>query len=94
MNSMLLLMVIPTSEPISSMKVRTTTSQMVILQLCSDYAGLFSSILHKADYGEGDDGLQPGFVGKQIDLAEIPQYIREYDRGKDVELWKITYSRQ
>ncbi|XP_042471074.1 methyltransferase-like protein 22 [Zingiber officinale] len=50
----------------------------------------FRTYFKSEEYGEGD-GLQPGFVGKQIDLAEIPQYIREYDRGKDVELWKITY---
>lgn len=31
------------------------------------------------------------FEGEQIDLDNIPQYIREYERGKDVELWKITY---
>jgi methyltransferase-like protein 22 len=30
-------------------------------------------------------------VGKQIDLAEVPQYIREYDRGKDLEMWEIMY---
>ncbi|XP_074585756.1 uncharacterized protein LOC141841482 [Curcuma longa] len=52
----------------------------------------FRTYFKSEDYGEGD-GLQPGFVGEQMDLAEIPQYIREYDRGKDVELWKITYRR-
>ncbi|KAG9450206.1 hypothetical protein H6P81_010171 [Aristolochia fimbriata] len=31
------------------------------------------------------------FVGKQIDLQEIPQYIREYDRGNELELWQIRY---
>ncbi|CAL5039560.1 unnamed protein product [Urochloa decumbens] len=35
---------------------------------------------------------KPGFVGKLIDLAEVPQYIREYERGKDLEMWEITYS--
>ncbi|KAI8544426.1 hypothetical protein RHMOL_Rhmol08G0295900 [Rhododendron molle] len=33
----------------------------------------------------------PCFVGKRIDLAEIPQYMREYDRGNDVEIWQIKY---
>jgi hypothetical protein len=26
-----------------------------------------------------------------MDLAEIPQYIREYERGKDLEIWEIMY---
>ncbi|KAG0499034.1 hypothetical protein HPP92_003725 [Vanilla planifolia] len=33
----------------------------------------------------------PCFMGEQINLLEIPQYIREYERGKDVELWRIQY---
>ncbi|XP_021304260.1 methyltransferase-like protein 22 isoform X2 [Sorghum bicolor] len=47
-----------------------------------------------AQDGHGDpiDGYGPGFVGKQIDPAEIPQYIREYERGKDLEMWMIMYS--
>jgi len=32
-----------------------------------------------------------GFVGKPIDVSEIPQYVREYERGEDVELWEIKY---
>ncbi|XP_054783907.1 uncharacterized protein LOC129290872 isoform X2 [Prosopis cineraria] len=31
----------------------------------------------------------PYFVGKHIDIAQIPQYVREYERGHDVELWEI-----
>ncbi|XP_026397891.1 methyltransferase-like protein 22 isoform X2 [Papaver somniferum] len=31
------------------------------------------------------------FVGKLIDLTDIPQYVREYDRGNDVEIWQIRY---
>ncbi|KAJ4718147.1 methyltransferase-like protein 22 [Melia azedarach] len=31
----------------------------------------------------------PIFEGKRIDLNGIPQYVREYDRGNDVELWQI-----
>lgn len=37
------------------------------------------------------DGITGGFVGKPIDLSEIPQYVREYVRGDDVELWEIRY---
>ncbi|KAG8094924.1 hypothetical protein GUJ93_ZPchr0012g19595 [Zizania palustris] len=38
-----------------------------------------------------DDTCRTCFVGRQIDLAEVPQYIREYDRGMDLEMWKIMY---
>lgn len=36
----------------------------------------------------------PCFVGKRIDIAQIPQYVKEYDRGNDVELWQINYERR
>lgn len=39
-----------------------------------------------------DGTFKPGFVGEQMALAEVPQYIREHDRGKDLEMWKIMYS--
>ncbi|KAF6176313.1 hypothetical protein GIB67_011102 [Kingdonia uniflora] len=39
----------------------------------------------------GNESL-PCFVGTRIDLAEIPQYVREYDRGNDVEIWQIRYT--
>lgn len=35
----------------------------------------------------------PRFVGKCIDITEIPQYMKEYDRGNDVEIWQIKYSK-
>jgi len=31
------------------------------------------------------------FVGKRIDISEVPQYVGEYDRGRDVEIWQIKY---
>lgn len=31
------------------------------------------------------------FVGRLINLEEIPQYVQEYSRGNDVELWQIKY---
>ncbi|KAH0857796.1 hypothetical protein HID58_086057 [Brassica napus] len=34
------------------------------------------------------------FVGKRIDLKQIPQYTKAYDRGEDVELWEIKYGFQ
>ncbi|CAL9010155.1 unnamed protein product [Prunus brigantina] len=38
-------------------------------------------------------GSMPCFVGKCIDITQIPQYVREYDRGTDVELWQIKYNK-
>ncbi|XP_016649157.1 PREDICTED: methyltransferase-like protein 22 isoform X3 [Prunus mume] len=35
----------------------------------------------------------PCFVGKCVDITQIPQYVREYDRGTDVELWQIKYNK-
>ncbi|VVA95967.1 unnamed protein product [Arabis nemorensis] len=44
-----------------------------------------------------EDGLcekgERSFVGKRIDVTQIPQYVKGYDRGEDVELWEIKYVR-
>ncbi|KAK2971199.1 hypothetical protein RJ640_008623 [Escallonia rubra] len=44
------------------------------------------------------DGLQsesfPCFTGIRVDLTQIPQYAREYDRGQDVEIWQIKYEKR
>ncbi|ESQ26996.1 hypothetical protein EUTSA_v10018901mg [Eutrema salsugineum] len=34
---------------------------------------------------------EKSFVGKRIDVTQIPQYTKGYDRGEDVELWEIKY---
>ncbi|XP_018456728.2 uncharacterized protein LOC108827748 [Raphanus sativus] len=49
-------------------------------------------------YIKEEDGLcehsdKKSFVGKRIDLKQIPQYTKGYDRGEDVELWEIRYVR-
>ncbi|CAL0324126.1 unnamed protein product [Lupinus luteus] len=31
------------------------------------------------------------FAGKRMDFSQIPQYVREYERGHDVEIWQIKY---
>ncbi|XP_078430761.1 putative methyltransferase family protein isoform X2 [Wolffia australiana] len=36
----------------------------------------------------------PCFIGKQIDLSCVLSYLNEYERGTDLELWKITYQSQ
>jgi hypothetical protein len=33
----------------------------------------------------------PKFVGKQMDISQIPQYVKEYERTRDVEIWQIKY---
>ena len=47
------------------------------------------------DDADSDGDLESGsfhsFLGKRVDLAEIPQYVRDYERGNDVELWQIMY---
>ncbi|XVF24997.1 hypothetical protein REPUB_Repub13aG0175600 [Reevesia pubescens] len=35
----------------------------------------------------------PCFTGRCINIAEIPQYVGEYDRGNDIELWQIRYNK-
>ncbi|KAG8643536.1 hypothetical protein MANES_11G045900v8 [Manihot esculenta] len=44
------------------------------------------------EYEELGYGTSPCFVGKRVDLSLIPQYVREYDRGNDVELWHIKFA--
>ncbi|KAK7847323.1 methyltransferase-like protein 22 [Quercus suber] len=40
------------------------------------------------------NGSVPCFVGKRIDITQIPQYVRDYDRGNDVEIWRIKYEKK
>ncbi|XP_059643524.1 uncharacterized protein LOC132285359 [Cornus florida] len=42
-----------------------------------------------AEYDGLESGSRPCFVGKRIDHTQIPQYVREYVRGNDVEIWQI-----
>ncbi|EEF46491.1 conserved hypothetical protein [Ricinus communis] len=51
----------------------------------------FLSYLKEEEYEELEYGSSPCFVGKRIDLSLIPQYVRGYDRGNDVELWQIKF---
>ncbi|KAF7814279.1 methyltransferase-like protein 22 isoform X2 [Senna tora] len=38
-----------------------------------------------------DSKSMPCFVGKLIDITQIPQYVKEYERGLEVEIWEIKY---
>ncbi|XP_072963100.1 uncharacterized protein [Typha angustifolia] len=59
--------------------------------VANGYAHFRSFLKDDEECGSHDDASLPVFRGKQIDLSEIPQYIREYERGKDLEIWEITY---
>ncbi|MQL91431.1 hypothetical protein Taro_024042 [Colocasia esculenta] len=51
----------------------------------------FRSFLRDEECSRLEDSSTACFMAKQIDLAGLPQYIREYERGKDLEIWKIAY---
>ena len=50
--------------------------------------------MHDAEGDDVESGSLTCFVGKCIDLTEIPQYMREYDRGHDAEIWQIKYEKR
>ncbi|KAK4590618.1 hypothetical protein RGQ29_020968 [Quercus rubra] len=55
----------------------------------------FRSYLRDDSECEGiKNGSVPCFVGKRIDITQIPQYVRDYDRGNDVEIWRIKYEKK
>lgn len=60
--------------------------------VANGYAHFRGFFVTQDEHGDAIHGDKPGFVGKQIGLAEIPQYIREYERGNDLEIWEIMYS--
>lgn len=51
----------------------------------------FRSYFRVRDCDELESISRPKFQGEPVDLSEIPQYVMEYERGSDVELWKIKY---
>ncbi|XP_061348379.1 uncharacterized protein LOC133293790 [Gastrolobium bilobum] len=52
----------------------------------------FRSYLKDEDEIESLESVtRPNFLGKLMDLSQIPQYVREYERGNDVEIWQIKY---
>lgn len=54
----------------------------------------FRRYLRKEESKGIEDEPLPKFVGKRINLSTIPQYMRGYERGNDVELWRITYDKR
>lgn len=85
-------MAIHISEAISGWK----EASLLLYKLHHDYEFYFDNC--SLQFGYLIDGAEcerlecasfPIFEGKRIDLNGIPQYVREYDRGNDVELWQI-----
>ncbi|CAN6220677.1 unnamed protein product [Urochloa humidicola] len=60
--------------------------------VANGYAHFRSFFTTQEEHGDTIHRDKPGFVGKQLDVAEIPQYVREYERGKDLEIWEIMYN--
>ncbi|KAI3512619.1 hypothetical protein L1887_19936 [Cichorium endivia] len=50
--------------------------------------------IDEGEYRELQNGTLCSFVGTQIDLTNIPQYAKNYDRGQDVELWEIRLAKE
>ncbi|KAF3329546.1 methyltransferase-like protein 22 [Carex littledalei] len=62
--------------------------------VANGYSHFRSFLKDESGCGTLDSASFPCFIGKLIDISEIPQYIREYERGKDLEIWKVTYCRK
>lgn len=60
--------------------------------VANGYSHFRSYLRGQEDYDNLKHGSSPCFVGKCLDLSLIPQYVREYERGNDVELWQIMYN--
>ncbi|KAL9689134.1 hypothetical protein QQ045_033566 [Rhodiola kirilowii] len=53
----------------------------------------FRSYLRVEEEHDGTQTNLTPFIGKLIDLTQLPQYMNEYARGNDVELWEIKYNK-
>ncbi|EPS68176.1 hypothetical protein M569_06593, partial [Genlisea aurea] len=51
----------------------------------------YSNFLGHIQVDAVDHRPPPGFVGRVVNLDGIPQYVVDYDRGSDVEIWEIRY---
>ncbi|KAJ6427408.1 hypothetical protein OIU84_022912 [Salix udensis] len=60
--------------------------------VANGYSHFRSYLRGEEEYDNLKHGSSSCFVGKCFDLSLIPQYVREYERGNDVELWQIRYN--
>ncbi|XP_039142447.1 LOW QUALITY PROTEIN: methyltransferase-like protein 22 [Dioscorea cayenensis subsp. rotundata] len=59
--------------------------------VANGYQHFQSYLKDEQEYARLNGTFQPCFVGERINIDQIPQYIKEYERGKDLEIWKICY---
>lgn len=62
--------------------------------VANGYSCFRNYMIEEEECGDHEHDLQSRFVGRRINVAEIPQYVRQYDRGSDIELWQIKYNKQ
>ncbi|XP_019436430.1 PREDICTED: methyltransferase-like protein 22 isoform X1 [Lupinus angustifolius] len=60
--------------------------------VANGYSHFRSYIKDEDEIKSLESGTMANFVGKRMDFSQIPQYVREYERGHDVEIWQIKYS--
>nr|AMK47967.1 putative methyltransferase family protein [Lupinus angustifolius] len=60
--------------------------------VANGYSHFRSYIKDEDEIKSLESGTMANFVGKPMDFSQIPQYVREYERGHDVEIWQIKYS--
>lgn len=91
---MLLRMAIHISAVILKLREVITNSPVVLLLTNAVTLIIPKFSLSFIDDAE-EDGVETGFprrfVGRLVNLEEIRQYVQEYERGNDVELWQIRY---
>ncbi|XP_023528002.1 methyltransferase-like protein 22 isoform X1 [Cucurbita pepo subsp. pepo] len=65
--------------------------------VANGYSHFLSYLKHEDDdpkHSSLQQESKPCFIGNRIDLANIPQYVLNYERGEDVEIWQIKYCRK
>ncbi|KAL8226162.1 hypothetical protein R6Q57_018719 [Mikania cordata] len=65
--------------------------------VANGYSRFRSYVRDERDGAENNmlqNGSSSAFVGTRIDLTKIPQHANNYNRGHDLELWKIKYLRK
>ncbi|XP_076891666.1 uncharacterized protein LOC143543168 [Bidens hawaiensis] len=65
--------------------------------VANGYSRFRSHVTDEIDDAENNElhnGSLSYFVGTRIDVTKIPQYAINYNRGHDLELWKIKYVRE
>ncbi|CAL0319910.1 unnamed protein product [Lupinus luteus] len=61
--------------------------------VANGYSHFRSYIKNEDEIKNLESRTMTNFVGKRMDFSQIPQYVREYERGHDIEIWQIKYFR-